>query len=322
MDLLSDILGRLRLKGTLYFRTSFTSPWGVKVPSYKNVARFHFVHKGRCLVRVEGVEDAVLLEQGDLIVIMRGESHTLYCDPKTELDSLPLDEVLEKSGFSGKGSLVYGEFGTGHETQLVCGHFEFQDFATHPLIDELPRYIHINNYSGDQTNWLESSLKIIGAEAGTNNAGSDLIAIKLSEIIFVQTLRSFLDEDGQQYRVLSGLIDDKISKVLTAIHENPSYNWTLDELAKTAGQSRTAFATHFSKKMAMSPLTYITNWRMQLARQQLVETPDPMIIVAECAGYQSEAAFGRVFKKYFTMAPATFRREYGNMDTVNQHISL
>jgi len=93
---------------------------------------------------------------------------------------------------------------------------------------------------------------------------------------------------NEQYQVLSGLNDDKIAKVLTAIHSNPSHNWTLDELAKTAGQSRTAFATHFSKKMSMSPLNYITNWRMQLARQQLIETPDPMITVAECAGYQSD----------------------------------
>jgi len=186
MDLLSDILARLRLKGTLYFRTSFTSPWGVKVPSYKNVARFHFAHKGRCMVRVEGVDEPVMLEQGDLIVIMRGQAHTLYCDPKTEIESLPLDEVIEKSGFTGEGALVYGEFGTGHETQLVCGHFEFQDYASHPLIDELPRYIHINNYGVEQANWLENTLKIIGAEAGMSKSGGDLVAMKLSEIIFVQ----------------------------------------------------------------------------------------------------------------------------------------
>ena len=83
MDLLSDILSCLKMSGTLYFRTSFTSPWSIRVPSFENVARFHFAHKGRCLVRIEQEKVPVLLEQGDLLIIMRGAAHTLYCDPET-----------------------------------------------------------------------------------------------------------------------------------------------------------------------------------------------------------------------------------------------
>ena len=126
MDLLSDILSQLRLSGTLYFRTSFTSPWSIQVPAYSDVARFHFAWKGRCLVRVADAFSPVMLEQGDLIIIPRGATHTLYCDPKTEREAVQLDQVIERSGFDGRGALVYGEPGTDHETQLVCGHFAFE----------------------------------------------------------------------------------------------------------------------------------------------------------------------------------------------------
>lgn len=94
MDLLSDILSHMQLSGTLYFRTSFTSPWSIRVPAYKNVARFHFAHKGRCLIRIADERTPVLLEQGDLVIIMRGAKHTLYCDPKTENQAVMLDTVL------------------------------------------------------------------------------------------------------------------------------------------------------------------------------------------------------------------------------------
>lgn len=310
MDLLSDILSMMKLSGTLYFRTSFTSPWSIKVPPFQDVARFHYAHRGRCFVRVEGEAKAVLLDQGDLIIIPRGASHTLFCDPTTENQAVQLDRVVEEAGFTGNGTLVYGEFGTNHETQLVCGHFAFDKDANHPLIDALPPYIHIRNYGESSGNWLENTLRVIGAEAGRGGMGGDLIALKLSEIIFAQALRTYLETASEHRPVLAGFSDLSIARVLQAVHEDPSHAWTLDNLAETAGMSRTAFAVRFSDRMAMTPLAYITLWRMQLARRMLADTTAPIIEVAERAGYQSEAAFGRVFKKQFDVAPATYRRQF------------
>lgn len=309
MDLLSDILARMRLTGTLYFRTSFTSPWGVRVPAFENVSRFHFAHRGRCLVRVEGVETPALLEQGDLIIITRGARHTLYCDPKTESEALELDQVVQKSGFTGSGTLVYGEPGTNHETQLVCGHFAFDRHASHPLIEMLPPYIHIRNYGEVAGTWMESTLRVIGAEAGREQMGSDLIARKMSEIIFAQALRAYLVSDGGGQPVWSGFADPALARALQAIHKDPAFPWTLDGLSSIAGLSRTSFATRFSRYMSTTPLGYITQWRMQIARQLLSESGAAIIEIAENVGYQSEAAFGRVFKKYFNVGPATYRRQ-------------
>lgn len=312
MDALSDILSRMRLKGTLYFRTSFTSPWGVKVPAYENVARYHFAHKGRCLVRIEGETAPVLIEQGDLIIIPHGASHTLYCDPKTEEAALPLDEVIERSGFTGRGVLVYGEHGTSHETQLVCGHFTFDDHARHSLIGALPSHILIGNYGEASGKWMENTLRVIGAEAGREGIGNDLVAIKMSEIIFAQALRTYLTGEGASRPVMAGFANPQIGRVLSAIHDAPGHAWTLEELSDIAGMSRTSFVSRFSQFMETTPLGYITDWRMQIARQMLVESSAPIIEVAESVGYQSEASFGRIFKRLIGTAPATYRRQrYG-----------
>lgn len=313
MDLLSDVLKHMKLKGTLYFRTAFTSPWSIRVPAFESVSRFHYAHRGRCLVRINPVENPVQLEQGDLLIITRGAAHTMYCDPATEGQAEQLEKVIEDSGFTGTGTLVYGEPGSHHETQLICGHFSFDPQARHPLIDELPPFIHIRNYHHDAGQWLENTLKVIGAEAGQDKMGSDLISLKLSEIIFAQALRTYLASAPELAPGLSGFADPRLAKSLKAIHVNPGHQWTLQELASIAGLSRTAFATTFTQLMSTTPLSYITRWRMQIAREMLLETKSPIIEVAETTGYQSEAAFSRVFKKYFDQAPATYRRQQLNM---------
>ena len=309
MDLLSNILSRLKLTGTLYFRTSFTSPWSIKVPPFKKVSRFHYVHRGRCLVRIEGAKDPVLLEQGDLVLITKGASHVLFCDPTTENQAVHLDQVVQESGFTGQGTLVYGEPDTHHETQLICGHFAFDEYAQHPLIDALPPHIHIKNYGEDSGNWLENTLKVIGAEAGQNKLGSNIIALKMSEIIYTQAMRDYLSTDGASNKALAGFSDPAISRALEAIHQAPEHPWSLLELSSVAGLSRTSLVNRFAECLSISPHNYITQWRMQIARQYLLDSNSAIIDIAESVGYKSEAAFGRVFKKYFDIAPATYRRE-------------
>ncbi len=278
------------------------------MPSYEKVSRFHFAHRGRCLVRIKATEDPVHLDQGDLVIITRGAGHTLYCDPTTEFPALPLDDVVKQSGFTGQGTLVYGAAGTHHETQLICGHFAFDNDATHPLIEALPSHIHIRNYGQSAGSWMENTLKVIGSEAGQERLGSDLIALKMSEIIYAQAIRTYLSEEGSRQKNLAGFSDPAIAKALKAIHEVPGKNWTLAKLSQVAGLSRTSLSNKFSNFLSVTPLGYITQWRMQVARQRLIETSASIIEIAEEVGYQSEAAFGRVFKKHFGIAPASYRR--------------
>ena len=309
MDLLSDILLHLKFSGTLYFRTSFTSPWSIKVPSFESVSRFHYAHQGRCLVRVNPNQPPVLLNQGDLIIITRGAAHTLFCDPATEGLAVQLDQVVEESGFTGTGVLTYGEIGTHHETQLICGHFAFDQEATHPLIDDLPDHIHIHDYAHTAGTWMQNTLTLIGNETGHTELGSNLIAQKLSEIIYAQAIRTYLSSDAVLKNRLAGFTDPAISKALQAIHTSPQENWSLNSLSLTAGVSRTLLSTKFKTSLQMTPMGYVTHWRMLLAKQQLLESDQSIIDIAEAVGYKSEAAFGRVFKRKFNKGPAGYRKQ-------------
>lgn len=308
-DLLSDILMQLSLRGTLYFRTSFRPPWGVRVPDYSNVARFHFAHRGECLIRLNSGGEALRLAQGDLVIIPGGVGHALYCQPETETQALPLETVLEKAGFDGSGVLYYpGDDNLeDRETQLICGHFSIASGQEHPIFNRLPSMIHIPDYGAEAGQWMEATLRMIGAETTGNALGSALIAQRLSETIFAQALRVFLASQEAQASGLSGFCDPKLARALSVFHARPSENWTLELLAREAGMSRTGFAVRFAEKVGMPPLRYLTYWRMQLACKVLSETSRPLADIAEEVGYSSESGFSRVFRKEKGMPPARFR---------------
>lgn len=307
IDTLSDIFSKLSVKGTLYFRTSFSGHWGVSVPNYKNVARFHFAHRGDCTVRLPASDEMLHLAQGDLVIIPHGAAHDLISGPDQAHRSLPLDQVLETSGYQGDGTLVYGDADSNRETQLICGHFSFAPNARHLIFDRLPPYIHIKNYGEPAGRWMDATLRMIGDEAGRTQFGGDLIALRLSEVILAQALRCFIETQGHNYSGLAGFADPKLAQALAAFHNAPANDWTVADLAREAGMSRTGFAVHFADKMGIPPMQYLTNWRMQIACQSLGQDHASIAEVAARTGYSSESAFSRVFKKEMGISPAAFR---------------
>ena len=308
LDLLSDVLTNLSMRGTLYFRTSFTKPWGVAVPSYENVARFHFAHRGQCLVRVHGVAEPITLAQGDLVIIPHGASHDLYCGHDPERTILPLDIVLEKSGYQNTGVLVYGGQDPHSETQLICGHFSFEPGTKHVLLERLPPVLHLKNYGESAGRWMEATLRVIGDEAGNQKMGGDLIALKMSEAILAQAIRSFIESDAAPEYGLGAFSDKNLQRALDAFHKAPAQGWTVETLAQAAGMSRTRFAVQFQKAMNMTPMEYFTRWRMQIAKKVLLQRHATLTDAAESAGYASDSAFTRAFKKETGQTPAGFRK--------------
>ncbi|WP_170561664.1 AraC family transcriptional regulator [Ruegeria atlantica] len=312
LDLLSDILTRLSLKGTFYFRTSFTPPFGIQVPAYQNVARFHFVQRGELKVFVSNTGESLRLKQGDLILIPHGSAHALLCNEVQPMDALPLEQVLEDAGYQGDGVLVYGGEDKSRDTQLICGHFSFtgppgRKGTGHMLIDRLPSYILIENYGEEAGAWIEATLRMIGSEINGARIGGDLIALKLSEVLFAQAIRAHLEHQSPSDTALAGFADPRISRALTAVHQSPAKEWSVETLAREAGMSRTAFAQLFAEKMATTPMQYLTDWRMQIACHGLIEARWNVADAAAEVGYASEAAFSRVFKKQVGVSPAAYR---------------
>ncbi|MEP3275150.1 MAG: AraC family transcriptional regulator [Stappiaceae bacterium] len=305
-DALSQILETLKLRGSVYFHTHFNPPWGVKVPSYRKVARFHMAMRGDCWLRVDGVEEPIHLATGDLVVIPHGAAHIL--SDTRDRDSVSVDDVISQSGYSGEGALAFGGDDDGHACKLFCGHFDFQEEAMHPIHSALPSHIHIPNTTTMNVYWLESVLRFVSSEVLGGQAGSDAIIHRLTEIIFIQVIRSFVDHAGDAAGSLAGVLNPQLSQCLAKIHVEPEKPWTVESMASEAGMSRTVFAERFTALMGMTPLGYLTNWRMQIARRRLIETEHPLIQIAEQVGYGSEAAFNRAFKRHFEMAPGEMRR--------------
>ncbi|MEO0998592.1 MAG: AraC family transcriptional regulator [Pseudomonadota bacterium] len=309
MDILSDILDLVSLRGSLYFKAHFSPPWAVEVPAFRHVARFHFVMRGDCWVDVAGAAAPLHLGTGDLVVIPHGAAHVLKDAPATV--AATLDDVVEKSGFSGEGALVYGGEDAQSPCKLVCGHFEFDEDISHPLLSSLPPFLHVAAVDGLDYSWLDSALRFVAHEATGERPGSAAILRRLAEIVFVQTLRAL---DGEQHAAvpgIAGLMDHQLRSSLTAIHGRPGEPWTVESLAREAAMSRTRFSVRFKERVGMAPMEYLTLWRMQRARKLIATTNRPIVAIAQEVGYTSESAFGRAFTRWVGRAPGALRREAG-----------
>ena len=208
MDILSDIFTTLNFSGTLYFRTEFAGRWAVTVPTLESAARFHLVIKGRCHVAIAG-GPAHVLHPGDLILVPRGKSHILSDSARTTAP--PLETVIERSGYTGNGLLVYGTNAPGLETQLACGHFSFRPSADHPILRYLPDSIIASAQDRAKMPLLDEALRLITERAFSENLGSTAALTRLSEIIFVEILQSRLRGDEGLAFLLEALSDFQVT---------------------------------------------------------------------------------------------------------------
>lgn len=311
MDLLTDILNTLRIEGSLYFRTELTSPWGVFVPAERNVARFHIVIRGHCFLRVEGQPDSLSMAHGDIAIIPHGAAHHIIDDLDTP--SRPLSEVLSEVGYSGTGPLIYG--GGGFGCCLVCGQFKFENELFHPLLDNLPATLHIQGNESYNTTWLDSAMGFIAHEAATEQPGAFAIIDRLSEIIFIQVIRAYINASKSHIPFIAALRDTQISRALREIHNRPDLYWKAEKLGRIVGMSRSAFFNRFSELVGMTPHQYLSFVRMQKAGHFLATTQKPLNTIAESVGYTSEAAFSTAFKKHFGIRPGEYRKKRRDQST-------
>jgi AraC family transcriptional activator of mtrCDE len=307
VDVLSDILSALRFRGTLYFTTEFSRPWGLRVPKFQQVARFHLVTRGSCWVRVMPSEPPILLEAGDLILIPHGTEHVLADTADTPCRTM--DEVVRAAGFTGTGALVIAGEDTGAPTRMVCGHLAFDEGFDDPLLAQLPPAIVVRwDQALKGAAALEDLFRFITRELQEARPGHQEVARRLSEVLFVQAVRLWADRERHDRGLLAALADRGLGEALAAIHREPSTRWTLDALARKAAMGRTAFAERFRAVVGETPHQYVTRWRMQAARRLLTESELPLDRIAAKVGYESAAAFSRVFSRRMETSPGAFRR--------------
>jgi AraC-like DNA-binding protein len=304
MDVLSQILRTLKLYGSLYFRTDLSAPWGLEVPADPQAVRFHVVVQGTCWLRLAGAPQAMPLTTGDLALVPYGKAHQL--SDGTSTPCRPLLDVLQERQFAGHGVLRYG--GGGVLTQLVCGYFGFEPAASHPVLESLPEPLILCGAQTQQHHWLSTVIELITQEAGSNQLGASALVDRLSEVLFIQILRTYVAIAPDRTSCLTALGDAYIGQAIQALHQHPARRWTVATLARTVGLSRSSFAARFTQLMGMPPLHYLTRWRIELAKGALDMSPESVSHIADQVGYRSEAAFITVFKRYVGYTPSAYRR--------------
>lgn len=304
MDVFADIFSTLNLKGALYYRTDFSPPWGVTVPEYQSVARFHIVVQGCCVVTVDG--EHIELYAGDMIMIPRGSTHVLADSRNTQ--PFPLEKVLADTGYAGEGVLAIGEGDPKASTQMVCGHLSFREMADHPILESLPKYLKLSSSCRAKHPLLDDILRLIVQRIFADQLGSEASVTRLSEIVFIELLKSGLSDDERLQSIVDAFQDPKISHALRLIHTRPEHPWTVESLALEVAMSRSRFAHRFHALVGVAPMGYLSDWRLQKALALLENSQWTIQQIANQAGYQSASAFTRAFSAKFKQSPREYRQ--------------
>lgn len=305
MDVLNDILDTLDLKGVLYFRTDFSSPWGVTVPDLGQAARFHLVVQGGVHVALPAGRSADL-GPGDLVLIPRGRAHILA--DGADRPAPPLETVIDRSGYDGEGVFVLGEADGKATTQMICGHFSFRSGADHPILRSLPDFLVVTAAMRARQPWLDEILRLVTHRVFSEEIGSAAAVTRLSEIVFIELVRASVVQSDEVAAILGAFRDRQIGRALQLIHARPADPWTVERLAAEVGMSRSRFAERFRDLMGTGPMSYLLDWRLQKALSLLDGSRASVQQIAAASGYQSAAAFTRAFAGKFGQAPTEYRR--------------
>lgn len=303
MDVLADVMKTLQFEGRIYCRSVLRAPWGMEMPPTEGAA-FHIVSSGECFLELEEERRPIPLAAGDLAVVTTRRTHRLVSAPgaRTRL----LSDLIRERGPDRTKPLQSG--GAGAPTLLTCGKFLLNGGGGHTLFSLLPRVIHVRGEAGRAVPWLDATLQLITQEAAAHRMGSEAIVSRLIDVIFVQSLRSWLEKAPERAGGwLGALRDPQIGAALALVHGQPAKPWSVATLASEVGMSRSAFAARFTTLVGQAPLAYLTRWRMQLATALLREPQASLAQVAERVGYASEVAFHRAFRREMGRTPGSLR---------------
>lgn len=306
MDVLTDVMQTVRVRSNLYGRAEFTAPWGISVPHEPGHAGFFVIRRGSCWLEMDALDSPVALAGGDFIFLPHGGPYTL----RDALDS-PLTPVDELKGCDERGPICTIQ-GGGAPSSAIWGCFEFEDGGRNPLLDSLPPMIHLQSDGSAAVQWLQSTLQFVASETASGLPGAETVANRLTDILFVHAIRAHIAGCAAHGCPAQGwlraLADPKIGQALRLIHESPQKDWTVEALAEAVAMSRSAFAAQFTALVGEPPLRYVTAWRMKKATHMLLRS-EPIGAIAVAVGYDSDAAFGKAFKKHMGKSPGEFRRQ-------------
>lgn len=317
MDVLSEVLKAVRLDGALFYNAEFSAPWCFRQPASqtmapylsaasKHVIIYHLLTEGCGYAHIEGDGRPLPLNAGDVVIFPHGDPHVMGNGaPVTPVDSAQelqrvLAEGLKVSRFGGGGEL----------TKLICGYMSCEPQLSRIFLGGLPPILKVNIRQEASGQWLEQSIRYSVSHADASSPGDEAVLAKLSEVLFVDTLRRYIALlPPEQTGWLAGIRDPEVGKTLALLHRQPAHPWTIAALANEVGISRSVLAERFRRYLSETPIAYLTRWRLQLGAQMLKSTNSSVAEIAAEVGYESEPSFNRAFKREFDLPPARFRSQ-------------
>jgi AraC-like DNA-binding protein len=317
MDALSDVLRVTHLTGGVFLNAQFFAPWCIAArvgPEHcapalgpaSHLIIYHYVVEGDIRIRVVGESgDELVIRAGEVVLLPRNDLHLIGSD--LSLPPVAGSEIIQPPKDGGLFSIHHG--GAGGRTRMICGFLGCASAEGNPVLSTLPPMLKLNVEQGGAAEWIRSTFQYAADEVAAGRPGSGTVLAKLSELLFVESVRRYAEAlpEGQT-GWLAGLREPHVARALTLLHREIARHWTVEDLGREVGLSRSALADRFIRLIGVPPMHYLANWRMQVATQKLRNTNASIAQVAEIVGYESEAAFSRAFKKAIGVAPATWRR--------------
>jgi AraC-like DNA-binding protein len=317
MEVLSEVLKAVKLNGAMFYNAEFSAPWAARsvdartVTSYlsrnsQHVIIFHLLTEGRGYAHIEGDDRPLPLNAGDILIVPHGDAHILGNGPPVP----PVERAQVLEQVLSQGLKVSRMGGGGEVTKFICGYMSCDPELSRVFLGGLPPIMKVSIRDDTSGQWLEHSIRHSVDNVDPSRPGGEAVLAKLSEVLFVETLRRFIAQLPQEKTGwLAGIRDQEVGKALALLHRKPASPWTIASLKNEVGISRSVLAERFRRYLSETPIAYLTGWRLQLGAQLLTSTNSSVAHIAAEVGYESEASFNRAFKRKFCLPPARFRSQ-------------
>ena len=325
MDALSDVLSAVRLTGAVFLEMQMRQNWSyltaparaiadVIMPEADHVISYHLLLSGQCYARLpEG--EPVKLRAGEVVMFPGGDRHILATGSRAGLRMQPTDISGESLHLMLKRGEVtpLREGKTGDATRIVCGFLACEGRMADSILQSLPRMLRVDLRGSGTAAWVQSSIQFSMAQSAAQRPGSAMVLARLSEVLFAEAVRQYMDSVPEaQAGWLGALRDRHVGRALALLHERPTTAWTLERLSREVGLSRSALGDRFASLVGKAPMQYLTSWRLAMAETRLRRGEGSILRIATDVGYESQAAFNRAFKREFGLPPAAWRRQRAN----------
>ena len=277
---LEALLLQSNLRVDIVAELQYCGSWFLEEPRY-HCGLFHLVGSGACRVESKTLGLSMELAAGDLVVLPHGDPHRL--------------RALSPGGRDDEA------------TSLICGELHFPAPARHPLSHALPPCFAVR--SGEAGEMFRQLASMMVQVSQSRQAGRQVLLNKLADTLFALAVCDYASRSSERQGLFAALTDARICKVLHAVHERPGEAWTMPAMAALACMSRSAFAERFTQLMHMPPMQYVTQWRVSVAERLLRERQLSVAAIGERMGYNSEAAFRRLFKRVSGVSPGAVRAD-------------